>query len=140
MRETAPPRWMEALLRRALSRAGPAGDTIVGDLREEHAALARAAGTPASADAWYRREAAGIAVRAAADRLAGRGSFYDRRRRDGAAGRGRFEMSRIWGDVRQAARSLRKDSAARSASRTKAIAEQESAAATRMPGDQKEKS
>jgi predicted permease len=104
-RTVGPPRWTEAVLRASLSRAGNAGGWILGDLREEYAALARAS-SPGQAAGWYRREAAGIAARAAVDRVKRRGAFYDRRRAAGTAGRGGVMMGRWWNDVRHAARAL----------------------------------
>ena len=98
-----PPRWSEALLRRVLHSGGAAGSAIVGDLREEHAWRARS-DSPAAADRWYRREAAGIAVRALLDRLGGGGTLIDRRSAGRAAGRrGGMEP---WREIRQAARAL----------------------------------
>jgi predicted permease len=64
----APPRLAERLLRLTLP-TGVRGDSILGDLREEHARRARLG---SGANRWYWRETAGIAVRALRDRALGR--------------------------------------------------------------------
>ena len=111
----APPGWTERLLRRCLGR-GVVADSILGDLREEHARrLERGRGV---ADRWYRREATGIATRALAARMGGRGrralasgggrgSGRGHGARTGGGG-GDTMLSRLLADVRVAARALAK--------------------------------
>ena len=62
----SPPSVVEALLRVCLPD-GVVAESILGDLREEHAG--RALRSRSSADRWYRREAVGLALRAFRDRL-----------------------------------------------------------------------
>src|SRR5687767_6334645 len=74
--EPQPPRLSERLLQRLLP-SGVVGETILGDLREEHGALVRS-GSRRRAQRWYRRQALGIAWRAGRDRLRGSGPFTTR--------------------------------------------------------------
>jgi putative ABC transport system permease protein len=71
--EPVPPRVLERVLLQLLP-SGPVGDSIVGDLHEEHARLVRTSGARAAAS-WYRRQAFGVAWRGARDRVRGRGPF-----------------------------------------------------------------
>ena len=68
MRRPEPPRLATRLLRFCLPGT-PVGESIAGDLREEHARLSRERGRR-SADAWYRREAFSVGLGAAARRAA----------------------------------------------------------------------
>jgi predicted permease len=103
MRSAGPPRWAEALLALVLRHSLRRGESVLGDLAEEHAAEARSRGRLA-AGAWYCREAAGIAARVAAARVR-------QPRRPEALPfplPGDSFMSELWRDIRLAARILLK--------------------------------
>jgi hypothetical protein len=113
--DVSPPSATEALLRLTLPD-GVVAESILGDLREEHAARADAGRR--EADRWYRREALGIALRALVDRTLpgrtaralnpGRLSGHHHITPNPVRG-GRDSMLReIVSDVRRAARSLAK--------------------------------
>lgn len=72
----APPMLLERALLWLLPH-GAVGESIVGDLHEEHASIARRGSTHAAAS-WYRRQALGIAWRSARDRLRRSGPFVTR--------------------------------------------------------------
>jgi predicted permease len=101
-----PPGRFERLLRGALRSLGEAGESIAGDLREEHGELARGRGLRA-AHHWYRRQALGIVLRVWRDRLRRTGPYYwmqEPAHRRG--GRGGGSMLELWHDLRFAGRSL----------------------------------
>ncbi len=91
MSTSMPPRALEALLR-ALVGQGAGADSVVGDLREEHAAL-RARSSRARAGAWY----AGQVVLVGSWALAGRMNQGWRDVRMGGS---------VWQDLRHGVRSL----------------------------------
>jgi len=107
-----PPTWAERLLRRCLGR-GSVADSILGDLREEHAR--RLGSGRRGADRWYRREAASVGARALGARLLGRplGAFggsggLGNGHGSVGAGRGDSMLARFFADARVAVRSLAK--------------------------------
>src|SRR5687767_15344613 len=103
--EPQPPRLTERVLQRLLP-PGVVGETILGDLREEHGALVRR-GSRRRAQRWYRWQALGIAWRAARDRLRGSGPFTTRAtaRNDSRYRRQRMR-SGMFGALRYGARGL----------------------------------
>jgi len=102
-----PPALSEWWLRRVVGPLGAAGETMLGDLREEHAALVRSEGRR-RADVWYRRQSAGLGVRVLRDRARRSGPFWWMSEPAGAVGRkrGGATMLEVWTDVKQATRSL----------------------------------
>jgi putative ABC transport system permease protein len=101
MRSAGPPRWAETLLALVLRHASRRGESVLGDLAEEHDAEARSRGRIA-AGAWYGREAAGGAARLAAARV------RQPRRPEPLPFPmpGDSSMSELWRDIRLAARIL----------------------------------
>jgi predicted permease len=70
----APHRIPELVLEWLLGPLGGAGESIIGDLRQEHGRMVREAGAMAAAR-WHWKQSLGIAARAVRDRLRRRGPF-----------------------------------------------------------------
>jgi putative ABC transport system permease protein len=103
MKDGVPPRLAEWLLQR-LVRGTLGGNGIVGDLAEEHHAVARSQGRLGAA-LWYWRHASGVAARVVAART--RGRLVRRRPAPSPFPMpGDSFMSELWRDIRMAARLL----------------------------------
>jgi predicted permease len=100
-----PDRVLEWLLR----PLGGAGESIVGDLRQEHARVVRESGSFAAAR-WHWRQSMSISVRTVRDRLARNGPFYagGSGGRSGEPGRRkeRWSVTELTGEIRYAVRGL----------------------------------
>jgi len=107
-----PDRVPEFLLLWLVRPLGGAGESMVGDLRQERALIARECGGGV-ASRWYARQSLGIAARAARDRLRRRGPFYAGNAMHGGHGNRRrnreaWSMKEFVGEIRYAVRSLSK--------------------------------